>query len=138
MYWPTTQRFNPDQVAELRRLALSLNPQPGPGGSGMTDDVLTAGRFEAVLKPFFPSSWWVCRVVSLWPSQQIPAHVDATIRGERHHIPLQTNDGCWSFSNGIWSQLEEGQDYTMDPTQPHGAVNWGSELRLHLMLDVET
>jgi hypothetical protein len=26
--------------------------------------------------------------------------------------------------------------YRMDPSEVHGAVNWGSEVRLHLMIDV--
>jgi hypothetical protein len=80
------------------------------------------------------------RLVGLLPGQQIPLHVDARAEcpGVRHHVPIQTNDGCWTFSVGDWQQLEIGRVYTMDPTEPHGAVNWGSTIRLHLLIDVES
>lgn len=78
------------------------------------------------------------RLVGLLPSQQIVAHADASIAPRvRYHIPVQTNDGCWSFSTGVWQQLAVGKVYRLDPTERHGAVNWGTELRLHLMVDVE-
>lgn len=76
------------------------------------------------------------RLVGLLPSQQLVAHTDPPISGIRHHLPLQSNPGCWVFHDGVWQQLEVGRMYTMDPTKPHGAVNWGTELRLHLMIDV--
>lgn len=76
-----------------------------------------------------------CEVVGLWPSQQIVSHQDAPITGKRYHLPLQTNPGCWSFHDGDWQQLHEGRIYQMDPTKSHGAVNWGSEIRLHLIID---
>lgn len=77
------------------------------------------------------------QLVGLLPSQQIVAHQDQPIVGLRYHLVLQTNPGCWSFSGGVWQQLELGHFYRMDPAEEHGAVNWGSELRLHLMIDVE-
>lgn len=143
MYQRTKLRFNSDQVAELRRLALSLNPQPGPGGAGMTDPDETLAVFWACLHPrYLAGTWTNARVVGLWPSQQIPLHADAPIHGVRHHIPLQTNPRCLSFTeaeDGVISchKLYEGQDYVLDPTVPHGAVNWGDAVRLHLMIDVE-
>lgn len=76
------------------------------------------------------------KLVGLHPSQQIVAHTDPAIAGLRYHIPLQTNPGCWAFSGGEWQQLGEGLIYQMDPTVLHGAVNWGTEVRLHLMIDV--
>lgn len=75
-------------------------------------------------------------IVGLLPSQQIVAHRDPPIDGLRYHLVLQTNPGCWSFSGGRWQQLKVGKIYEMDPTEEHGAVNWGSETRLHLMIDV--
>ena len=142
MYQLTPLKFHPDQVAHLLGLALSLNLQPGPGGAGMTDSALTLETFWPVLMGFLPGRWANTRVVGLWPSQQIPLHADTPIAAIRHHIPLQLNRRCMQFTenaNGvlICQHLEEGQDYTLDPTLPHGAVNWGSELRLHLMIDVE-
>ena len=77
-------------------------------------------------------------VVGLLPNQQIAAHCDASIApAVRYHIPLQTFPGCWSYHDGLWQQLETGRVYRMDPTKPHGAVNWDSGIRLHLMIDVE-
>ena len=77
------------------------------------------------------------RLVGLLPSQQIVAHTDPPIAGVRYHLPLQTNPGCWSFSAGVWQQLEVGKVYQVDPSEVHGAVNWGTEVRLHLMIDVD-
>lgn len=74
--------------------------------------------------------------MALYPSSQIVAHCDPPIQGMRYHIPLVVNDGCWSFSGGTWQHLEVGKVYQMDPTEIHGAVNWGTEVRLHLMVDV--
>jgi len=48
------------------------------------------------------------------------------------------NDGCWSFHDGVWQQLDVGLAYEMDPTIVHGAVNWGASTRLHLMIDTES
>jgi len=78
------------------------------------------------------------QLVGLLPSQQIAAHADQPIPGVRYHVPLQVNDGCWSFSVGQWIQLRVGKIYRMDPAEPHGAVNWGETVRLHLMIDVES
>jgi hypothetical protein len=75
-------------------------------------------------------------VVGLLPSAQIVAHKDAPIPGRRIHIPLRTNHGCWSFSGHHWRRLQVGAGYWMDPTESHGAVNWGETLRLHLVVDV--
>jgi len=75
-------------------------------------------------------------VVTLLPMQQIPAHADPPIAGTRFHLPLLVNDGCWSFSDGGWQQLLPGRVYQLDPSLVHGAVNWGSTPRLHLLVDV--
>ena len=77
------------------------------------------------------------RIVALYPSCQLVKHCDPPIRGQRHHMPLVLNDGCWVYHDGTWQQLEVGHLYQMDQTKPHGAVNWGDEVRLHLMIDVE-
>jgi hypothetical protein len=79
------------------------------------------------------------RLIGLLPSQQVARHSDApgTPAFVRYHVCLRTNDQCWSFSEDHWTRLHEGMIYRMDPSQPHGAVNWGTTLRLHLMIDVE-
>ncbi len=108
-------------------LARVVDLAPGPGGSRITPcgTVTLEDR--------------VCRaaMVALYPSSQLVAHTDPPIAGRRFHIPLVVNDGCWVFHDGTWQQLQVGRVYQMDPTQVHGAVNWGTERRLHLMVDVE-
>src|SRR5436190_16148786 len=73
-------------------------------------------------------------VVTLQPMQQIPLHTDPPIVGDRFHLPVLVNEGCWSYGAGIWQQLSVGRVYWMDPTLPHGAVNWGATPRLHLLV----
>lgn len=131
-----------DVMADDLRLGLldvltKTNVQPGPGGSRIIEasaDLMALTR--RAWQDFGPVTRFA--VVLLWPSSQIVAHADAPIgTSVRFHTPLQTNAGCWSFSEGIWQQLDLGKTYRMDPTKPHGAVNWGDTLRLHLMIDVE-
>ena len=80
--------------------------------------------------------WRLSQVVALYPSSQLVAHCDPPIIGKRFHIPLVVNEGCWAFHTGTWQQLEVGKVYQMDPTQEHGAVNWGTTIRTHLILDM--
>lgn len=87
-----------------------------------------------------PSSLRLVRLqlVGLLPSQQIPLHADPSIApAVRYHLVLRMNPDCWSLSGDVWQRLVEGRLYQMDPTVPHGAVNWGDTIRLHLMIDVE-
>jgi Aspartyl/Asparaginyl beta-hydroxylase len=128
-----------DTCEWMRQTALALNLQPGPGGSAMTEIEPTRRAFEERLRQhvILNRHWLSCRLVGIWPSQQIPLHRDAPIQGTRLHIPVQTNQNCWCFSGNDWQQLTHGVIYQMDPTQPHGAVNWGDTIRLHLMIDVE-
>ena len=118
------------EIADLLREALTSIPNP------------CAGSFM-VPYPFVPDELanrrvTSVRLVGLLPSQQIAAHADQPIApAVRYHVPLQTNDLCWSFHAGQWIQLKVGKVYRMDPAEVHGAVNWGSEVRLHLMIDCE-
>ena len=75
-------------------------------------------------------------LVALYPSSQIVGHADQPIVGTRFHLPLRVNDDCWVFHDGIWEQLAERACYSMDPAAVHGAVNWGTTVRLHLAIDV--
>jgi hypothetical protein len=101
---------------------------PGPGGSRITwlKGMSVVGRLSGR-----------AAMVALYPSSQLVAHCDPPIAGRRFHIPLVVNDGCWVFHAGTWQQLEVGRVYQMDPTEVHGAVNWGTERRVHLMVDTE-
>ena len=128
----------PPAVDDLLAQAIKTDIRPGPGGSRMCADQEARFYLEPTLREHWPELGQIhyLTVVALYPSSQIVAHADAPIQGIRHHIPLQQNDGCWSFSEGVWQQLQIGRIYTMDPTKVHGAVNWGSTVRLHLIVDV--
>jgi hypothetical protein len=100
---------------------------PGPGGSRITPiGPVAVGRRHGR-----------GAYVSLEPSSQLVAHCDPPIVGVRVHLPLVVNPGCWAFHLGVWQRLDVGRVYLMDPTKPHGAVNWGTTRRLHLMVDLE-
>lgn len=125
-----------DTVADLLARAQTLDLAPGPGGRRGSDDQATAVLFRAPLSYLFPAAV-LYRVFALYPGSQIELHTDPPIRGMRYHLPLQSNDACWCCHDGVWSQLTPGFVYVMDPSRPHGAVNWGETLRLHLTIDQE-
>jgi hypothetical protein len=115
------------QVEALRVFSRTVDLAPGSGGSRITPIgavVLPVGTGRGAL-------------VVLYPSCQIVAHCDPPIVGQRYHVPIVTNAGCWVFHGGHWQQLTAGRGYAMNPSEDHGAVNWGAEPRLHLMVDVE-
>ena len=140
MYHPTSFHISHVHCEHLAKIAWdtfgSLFARPGGNGTAMSPYKETIELFHHELRDVLGDCWQRASVVSLQPSAQIVAHVDEGLTGTRYHLPLQTNEGCWSFSEGIWSQLEVGSIYRMDPTKPHGAVNWGETTRLHLMIDV--
>lgn len=142
MYELTDLQFNAAEVARLVEIAHFLDLSRG-AASYITDA-------EETLKEYtFHASWFVnamtkaigrhltaIRVVVLQPGQQIPLHADAPITGRRYHVPIAMNVDCWVY-HGDWQQLYPGRVYRMDPTQSHGAVNWGLSRRLHLIVDTE-
>ncbi len=136
MYQELTWRLSSERVASLIGLTASIDCAPGPGGSRCTDFAKTQAVYEPALKDLFPWSWTRAMLVVLYPSAQLVAHRDPPIRGTRFHLPLALNDGCWVFHAGVWRQLEAGRCYQMDPTDWHGAVNWGSTIRMHLAIDM--
>ena len=125
-------------VPDLLAQAVKLDIAPGPGGSRMSSDKETRFYLEPVLREHWPELGPITyiTVIALYPSSQLVGHCDAPIHATRYHIPLQQNVGCWSFHDGHWQQLQIGRAYTMDPSLFHGAVNWGSTVRLHLIVDV--
>lgn len=114
-------------VEETLRIVKLVDISPGPGGSRITP-------VSQLLLQTIPCMGSFA-VVALYPSSQLVCHCDPPIAGTRFHVPLQVNEGCWCFHDGVWQQLEIGKFYRMDPTKPHGAVNWGTEVRLHLIID---
>ena len=127
----------PDPATWLGRLSFQMHP----AGYGHVDrgQDLVRELFSPFLAPCWPGAWDFCTVVRLDPGGQLPLHTDDTTHtrpgARRHHLVLRTNPLCWLFHGGAWQQLEEGGLYTMDPTVPHGGVNWGATVRLHLVVD---
>lgn len=136
MYNFTGQIFDAEQVAYLLS-RLSVFDLSAPGGSFMPESDRVKARFYPFLKDSFKGVWAYATLVVLEPSAQIVAHTDHwTGALTRYHIPLQQNDGCWVYSDRDWEQLTVGNVYTMNPGLPHGAVNWGTTRRIHLLIDV--
>ena len=133
-------RLTAGQIGKLLLLGQHLDLAPGPGGSRITPlaetfipDVAMTLQIGSVEQASF---------VALYPSSQLVAHCDPPVRSRwnrstltRFHVPLSINEGCWVFHTGTWQQLELGRIYQMDPTQLHGAVNWGTTIRKHLIVD---
>lgn len=112
------------QIASVLVRSQTIDLSPGPGGSRIT---------PIDLRDQFGDDRTA--IVVLYPSAQLVGHRDPPIVGTRYHVPLIVNAGCWVFHGGTWQQLEIGRAYQMDPTEDHGAVNWGAERRLHLLID---
>lgn len=136
MYQEQAFHLSTSRIAALRRLTDRLDIRPGPGGSRCSEYIATRRVYEPELRDLFPPPWTQAMIVALYPSSQIVSHRDPAITGTRYHLPLQTNEHCWVFHDGVWVQLAEGRCYAMDPSDLHGAVNWGDTLRLHLAIDV--
>jgi len=139
MYLEQPLRLTLVEIAHLLQIAQDrLDLSVPKTGSGMTNEQETLAVFTPLLQSRFPGEWIYATVISLNPSAQLVAHVDAPFPqpGVRYHLPLQLNPGCWCYHDGVWQQLELGKVYAMDLTCVHGAVNWGDNVRLHLIMDV--
>lgn len=136
MYVPV-RTVSADWIAQFLADIHTQEIKPGPGGSSMTP--AAHSKFYAAdhrLTEYLQLPWEWVTIVALYPSSQIVAHRDPPAVGTvRYHIPLQTNPDCWCFHDGVWQRLPVGQIYSMNPREQHGAVNWGAEVRLHLMVD---
>lgn len=132
--------LTPNDLARVREVVKALDLAPGPGGSRITP--VPESLHAAMLEAIGMGNYERVAVVVLYPSSQLVGHCDPplprSVRGvdpTRIHVPLDVNDGCWVFHAGTWQQLQVGHAYQMDPTQVHGAVNWGATVRKHLILD---
>ena len=130
-------KLTTEEVNRLIDLSDSLDLTVGGGGSRMSDFARTQELIQTEFKFHFWGKWTKATYVVLAPSAQIVAHRDPTPKGIRYHVPLLLNEGCWVFHDGDWQQLLAGTCYVMDPTKLHGAVNWGSFRRMHLIVDAE-
>lgn len=125
-------------------LTKHLDIQPGPGGSRLLE--IPAEYAAQYRELWHETGFAISRsrlwVAALWPSAQIVGHKDAPLGGfeaarvTRYHLPIQTNNECWSLSGKAWRQLKKGWLYTLNPAEWHGSVNWGTEVRVHLVIDV--
>lgn len=138
-------RLTPGELERCRTAATRLDLHGTGAASRMTDVEETTRAFADCdfladrLRPRSSASlafgWF--RLVLLEPSQQIVLHRDPPIAGTRYHLPLWSGANSWTYYDGMWRQLLIGGCYQMDPTQPHGAVNWSDQVRIHLLMDVE-
>lgn len=104
-----------------------------PPGWGSVTDVKLQEDFGALLG----GEWKDALLIGMKPGAMIPLHSDPPDHPEstRVHIVLATNDRCWSYHDGAWQQLAVGGHYCMDPASEHAAVNFGSTIRYHLVVD---
>lgn len=124
-------------VGELVELIKWLNPAPTlPLMYNTTEPTRTAEVYQPHLQSVFPGEWTKCFLAIIWPNGSIMPHVDADTAGQtRTHLVLQSNPDCWNMNDGKWCQLETGGIYTMDQTLVHASINWGSEPRVHFIVD---
>lgn len=129
MYAKQDWSLSAEDMTRVLAMLTSVDMAPGPGGSRITEVPDLPDTIGAWL------DWSRAAFVALYPSSQLVAHRDPPITGLRFHVPLVVNPACWVFHGGTWQQLEVGHVYQMDPADLHGAVNWGTERRVHLMVD---
>jgi hypothetical protein len=132
VYHELPTHLSDDQISSLLKVANETDLRPGPGGSRI---IPLGTEAQDLLLEILEGSWQRAMFVALYPSSQLVCHKDPAIPWTRIHIPIQVNEGCWSFHDGIWVQPVLGHLYEMNPAEPHGAVNWGSTLRIHLIVD---
>lgn len=118
--------------------ALKIEKQASSTGYEATSDQ-TALLYEAFKDDLsqFPGPWEFSMIVLVNTHGHLPVHADGAMPAgvRRYHLVLQTNPRCWYFHDGEWERLEAGGIYELDPTRDHGAINWGPEPRIHLVID---
>lgn len=120
----------------LAEFAGKCQPKFNEHGQATTDRELTRSVYYPILADWFPGEWIHCTLAVVMPNGLIHLHRDGDLGERRYMAVLQTNPEAWAFHDGDWQQLEEGSIYTADPKAEHGAVNWGSEPRIHFIVDV--
>ena len=128
-------------VKYLAEVASRLEMQASATGYEATSDQteLLRDSFYPFVGHLFPGPWKFAMVVLVKTHGHLPVHRDGAMPTgvTRYHLVLQTNPRCWYFHDGAWEQLEVGGIYELDPTLEHGAINWGAEPRIHLVIDTE-
>ena len=137
MYEPLALTISSEECHRLIKAGGSLIHKAGSGHPYHTtpsDD--TIALYEPLLGDRFTGAWLYAQLVILFPGGALTQHTDGQLGRSRRHLVLQTNPHVWIFHDGAWQQLPLGGVYSMDPTKPHGAVNWGHAPRVHLLMDV--
>ena len=125
-------------LRELVDRAVGIEINFGPNGYGTVhgDKVLEA---FSPLQKVIRGEWLVPFLVVVQPGGILPYHRDfpEPITGQvRYHLVLQSNPDCWSWHDHQWQQLKSGWLYTMEPSKYHSSVNFGSEDRIHFVVDI--
>ena len=140
MYILDTPRISPERCKELAALADQLTDRRPRGTNPYQSTVgePTIELYQPLLMDVFPGQWHDAALFILYPTSMVHIHTDGNQSYPRRHLILQTNPLCWSFHDGVWQQVELGCTYRMDPSKPHGAINSGDIVRIHLYLDLES
>jgi len=135
---PAVCRVLVDTVEETLAEPPSQRPPLSPNGEcyRLSGDNQVRPIIEPVLEATFPGAWLYVDLLTLYPDGVIHRHTDGHKGWVRTHVALQTNDECWSYAGGIWSQLPLGGVWELDTREPHGSVNWGRTPRIHVIFDV--
>lgn len=124
----------------LATLATTLQLQESLTGYEATSNDTEAVRrlFQPHLKHLLDGQWQFAMVVVVKLQGHLPVHRDGALPNgtKRHHLVLQTNPRYWDFVDGQWLQLKQGGIYEFDPTKEHGAINWGAEAGIRLVVDI--
>lgn len=129
------------QHPQARRLMTSvagLNFTARPSGYLITEKQQTIEAFRKLLSNTFPGEWINARCAVLKADSMIPLHKDsqdAAAVFSRRLLVVQTNPDAWALHDGTWQHLAEDGIYEMNPQMFHAAVNWGTEPRVHLIVD---
>lgn len=86
-------------------------------------------------KPEYPKAMFA----RLTAGKIIDVHIDgagSNLHTQKIHVPLQTNPDAIFTSNGVSSNLEEGQAYEVNNIAPHGVANRGETDRIHFIFEV--
>ena len=79
------------------------------------------------------------RLMRLTPGSVIKEHEDTDLSFEdgmvRLHVPVITNDAVDFRLNGERVVLEAGSCWYLRLSDPHSVANWGTEDRVHLVID---
>lgn len=115
----------------------ALRPAPTqPLGYLTTDSAATMALYRPLLDGFFPGEWLKCFLSIVWPNGSIMPHQDLDAAGRhRQHLVIKTNPDSWCMHDGTVQQLDAGGVYIMDQTRVHAAMNWGADVRVHLVVD---